>query len=171
MVAVAGWTAGAVAAHAAVPFWLARVPGPTRTTPALRSTGVVAIAAGGALMTWAFAAHYQAAPQGWDVTSRPAPEYLLRAGPYLLCRNPMYLGEAIVWLGWSLFYGRPAVWAGSATLYAGLPVVVRWEERGLIDSFGDDYRTYLAQVPRWLPTRLIWVLARRSRPACASRAG
>jgi len=38
----------------------------------------------------------------------------------------MYIGESAVWLGWSLFYGHPAVWAGSAILCAAWPNIVRW---------------------------------------------
>jgi protein-S-isoprenylcysteine O-methyltransferase Ste14 len=26
---------------------------------------------------------------------------------------------------------------------------VRWEERRLLEPFGDDYKAYLASVPRW----------------------
>jgi len=153
---VLGWTLGAVAMHAALPFELSRLRGrgrpPAPTAPAVRSTGLLTVAAGASLMAWAFAAHYQAAPpEGWAVRSRPAPDYLVRTGPYRLSRNPMYTGESAVWLGWSLFYGHPAVWAGSAILCAAWPAIVRWEERQLLEYFGDDYRAYLAQVPRWVP--------------------
>ena len=36
----------------------------------------------------------------------------------------MYAGEAVVWLGRALFYGRPAVWAGATAVsdHIGLPV-------------------------------------------------
>jgi protein-S-isoprenylcysteine O-methyltransferase Ste14 len=150
-----GWTLGAVAMHAAVPFELSRLGGrarpPARTTPAVRSAGLLTVAAGASLMARAFAAQYQAAPRGWALQPPPAAEYLVRAGPYRLSRNPMYTGETAVWLGWSLFYGRPAVWAGSAILCAAWPTIVRWEERRLLEHFGDDYRAYLAQVPRWVP--------------------
>lgn len=150
-----GWTLGAVALHVAVPFELSRlgsgISPPARTPPAVRGTGLVTVAAGASLMAWAFAAHYQAARRGWALQSRPTPDYLLRTGPYRLSRNPMYTGESVVWLGWSLFYGHPAVWAGSAILCAAWPKVVRWEERRLLEHFGDDYRAYLAQVPRWVP--------------------
>jgi protein-S-isoprenylcysteine O-methyltransferase Ste14 len=67
-----------------------------------------------------------------------------------LTRNPMYIGEAVVWLGWALFYGRPAVWAGLAILCAAWVKVVRSEERRLLERFGDDYRAYLAAVPLWV---------------------
>ena len=150
-----GWTLGAVATHAAVPFELSQLGGragpPARTPPAVRSAGMLTVAAGVSLMAWAFAAQYQAAPRGWALQLPPGPEYLVRAGPYRLSRNPMYTGETAVWLGWSLFYGRPAVWAGSAILCAAWQAIVRWEERRLLEHFGDDYRAYLAQVPRWVP--------------------
>jgi protein-S-isoprenylcysteine O-methyltransferase Ste14 len=62
----------------------------------------------------------------------------------------MYVGETIVWLGWALFYNSLAVWAGLAILCAAWPKIVRWEERRLLERFGDDYRAYVASVPRWV---------------------
>ncbi len=63
----------------------------------------------------------------------------------------MYLGEAVVWLGWALFYGSLAVWAGLAIMCAAFAGIARWEELRLLERFGDDYRAYLAEVVRWLP--------------------
>jgi protein-S-isoprenylcysteine O-methyltransferase Ste14 len=153
-VGVLAWTLGAGALHAAVPFQLSRPGGrarPASTAPAVRGAGLVTVAAGGALMAWAFAAHYQQAPQGWPLESGLTPGYLLRQGPYRLIRNPMYAGEAIAWAGWGLVYARPAVWAGLAIMCPGMAATVRWEERRLLRRFGDDYRAYLAEVPRWVP--------------------
>jgi protein-S-isoprenylcysteine O-methyltransferase Ste14 len=153
-VGVLVWTFGAVALHAAVPFQLSRLGGPARpasTAPAGRWPGLVTVAAGGALMAWALAAHYQGAPQGWPLEPGLTPGYLLRRGPYRLVRNPMYAGEVIVWAGWGLVYASPAVWAGLAVMCTGLAATVRWEERRLLRRFGDDYRAYLAEVPRWVP--------------------
>jgi len=73
------------------------------------------------------------------------------AWPVRLSRNPMYAAEAVVWLGWALFYGRPAIWAGLAIECAAFARIVRWEERRLLGRFGGDYRAYLAEVPRWVP--------------------
>lgn len=158
-------TLGAVAMHAVVPFELSRLGGPIgrsgRTRPAVRGAGLLTVAAGAALMAWAVTAHHKAAPRGWALQPPPTPrhllrtapyqmDYLLRRGPYGLTRNPMYIGEAVVWLGWALFYGSPAVWAGLGILCAAFAKVVRWEERRLLERFGDDYRAYLAAVPRWL---------------------
>jgi protein-S-isoprenylcysteine O-methyltransferase Ste14 len=149
-----GWTLGAVALHAVVPFELSRrsdrVARPGRTRPVVRNAGLLTVAAGAALMAWAFAAHYQSAPRGFTLEYWPTSEYLLRSGPYRLSRNPIYVGEAVVWLGWALFYGSSAVWAGLAIVCGALATVVRWEEGRLVERFGAEYRAYLAAVPRWV---------------------
>lgn len=146
-------TLGAAAMHALVPYELWRLDGRVRgrRKAPRRGVGLLVVAAGAALVTWAMAAHYEAAPRGWALESRLTPEYLLRRGPYRVSRNPMYVGEAFVWLGWALFYGSPAIWAGLAIICAALAKIVRWEERRLVERFGDDYRAYSCEVPRWVP--------------------
>jgi hypothetical protein len=69
-------------------------------------------------------------------------------------------GEATVWAGWALFYASPAVWAGLVTVSAAFATIVPWEERRLLEHFGEDYRAYLADMPRWVPRA-----PRRPRPA------
>ena len=126
------WTVGAVAMHAVVPFELSRLDDRAgrraRRPSAMRGTGLVTVAAGAGLMAWAVAAQCQAAPQGWTLESGLTPPRLVRRGPYRLSRNPMYAGEAVVWLGWALFYRRPAIWAGLAIQCAAFAGIVRWEE-------------------------------------------
>ena len=73
----------------------------------------------------------------------------------------MYAGEAVVWLGWALYYRRPAVWAGLAIQCAASAAIARWEERRLLARFGGAYREYLAEVPRWAPRSRKRVAARR----------
>jgi len=36
-----------------------------------------------------------------DLTS----PYLLTSGPYAFSRNPMYVADIVLWLGWAFFYG------------------------------------------------------------------
>jgi protein-S-isoprenylcysteine O-methyltransferase Ste14 len=149
------WTAGAVATNAVVPFELSQLGGRARpqgpAASAARGVGLLTVTAGAALMAWAMATHYQAAPRGWALDSQLTPAYLLRHGPYRLTRNPIYAGEAIVWLGWALYYRHPAVWAGLVIQCAGVAVIARWEEHQLLTRFGASYQDYLNQVPRWAP--------------------
>ena len=152
-----------MALNAVVPRELSRLgdhAGRPAPGPPARGAGLLMVAAGGALTAWAVAAHYQAAPRGWALESRPTPGYLLRSGPYRWSRNPMYAGEVTAWAGWALFYASPAVWAGLAVVSAAFGTLVPWEERWLLERFGEDYRAYLADVPRWVPRAL-----RRPRPA------
>ena len=37
-----------------------------------------------------------------------------------------------------------------AILCAAVAKIVLWEERRLLERFGDDYQAYLAEVPRWV---------------------
>lgn len=78
------WMLGAVAMHGVIPLELSRlgdrVEPPGRTRPAVRSAGLLMVAAGASLMAWAFAAHYEAAPRGWALESQPTPD-LLRSPP------------------------------------------------------------------------------------------
>jgi protein-S-isoprenylcysteine O-methyltransferase Ste14 len=159
-----GLTLGLVGLNAVVPRELSRLGDragrPAPAPPAARGAGLLMVAAGGALTAWTVATHYQAAPRGWALEAAPTPGYLLRSGPYRWIRNPMYAGEVTVWLGWALFYASPAVWAGLGVVSAAFAALVPWEERWLLERFGEDYRVYLADVPRWVPRA-----PRRPRPA------
>ena len=107
------WTAGAVATHAVVPFELSRLGGPDRpcgpAASAARGAGLLAVAAGAALMACALAAHYQAAPRGWALDSRLTPGYLLRHGPYLRSDVfPLSVPRSEVSVAWLRQTGRRA---------------------------------------------------------------
>src|SRR5437016_3775228 len=57
---------------------------------------------------------------------------LLMRGPYAFTRNPMYLAELALWLGWALFYGSAAVFIGFLVLWSVVIfLVLPREERGL----------------------------------------
>jgi protein-S-isoprenylcysteine O-methyltransferase Ste14 len=74
-------------------------------------------------------------------------------GPYALSRNPMYVSEVMLWLGWTMFYGSLGVTVGFVILLAALVVSVPYEERALDARFGERYRGYKITVPRWLGRR------------------
>lgn len=75
---------------------------------------------------------------------------LVRSGPYRFTRNPMYLGMLFVLCGWFVFLHNLA-----AVVFIGVYVTVltafqiQPEERVLTELFGDEYRDYMRDVPRW----------------------
>ena len=125
--------------------WRRTRPGPANLV------GVVPLAAGGTLVTWALAGHYTSAKdKSWNVNAGLQPEYLLTSGPYRFTRNPMYVGAILIWSGWSIFLGSRPVAMGAATVTTGLQGAVAWEERQLVSRFGDEWREFAARTPRWL---------------------
>jgi protein-S-isoprenylcysteine O-methyltransferase Ste14 len=80
------------------------------------------------------------------------PKFLVRAGPYQVVRNPMYVSIALI-------LGGEALAFGSMTLVLYLLVVmvlihlvvVLYEEPTLQRLFGRAYEEYRERVPRWIP--------------------
>jgi protein-S-isoprenylcysteine O-methyltransferase Ste14 len=85
----------------------------------------------------------------WD-----PPRKLVVEGPYRRWRHPMITGVALILLGEAALLGSTAIlvwWAAFVAVNAVyLPLV---EEPRLIRRFGDDYRSYMRDVPRFLPRR------------------
>jgi protein-S-isoprenylcysteine O-methyltransferase Ste14 len=93
--------------------------------------------------------HFAQTPE--KVELEQTPKYLLRRGPYTFTRNPMYLAELALWLGWALFYGSIAVFIGFLVVWVLMNfMVVPREERNLEARFGQTYLRYKNTVPRWL---------------------
>ncbi len=81
---------------------------------------------------------------------RPA-RALVTEGPFGWSRNPIYLSLAVlvaglgVWTrnGWMLVLLPPTLWLVTR-------IVIAREERYLLDRFGERYRAYRDDVPRWV---------------------
>ena len=77
---------------------------------------------------------------------------LVATGPFAVVRNPLYLGNIAIWVGFAfvarLLWMAPLILVVLAFEYHA---VVRWEECLLESRLGDDYRAYLVRVPRWIP--------------------
>ncbi len=59
-----------------------------------------------------------------------SPAYLVTEGPYRFSRNPIYLAEGIIWLGWIVFFGSLVILAALTTLAVVIgPLVLRREEK------------------------------------------
>lgn len=74
------------------------------------------------------------------------------SGPYAYTRNPLYVGNFLIGLGFMIMVNRPAILAVFLVLFAAVyAALIREEERALTEKFGDAYRDYLKRVPRFFP--------------------
>ena len=88
----------------------------------------------------------------WDET-----RHLVVQGVYRHVRNPMISGVLSILLGEAIAFGSPALLLWFAIFFAGNAVYMPLsEEPGLEKRFGEAYREYKRNVPRWIPRRTPW---------------
>jgi protein-S-isoprenylcysteine O-methyltransferase Ste14 len=78
---------------------------------------------------------------------------LITTGPFAAVRNPLYLGNVLLWVGFAIT--ARLVWAAplvAALLLIEYHLIVSWEESLLEARYGPAYREYAATVPRWVPS-------------------
>ncbi|MBI3777802.1 MAG: hypothetical protein HY274_02635 [Gammaproteobacteria bacterium] len=90
--------------------------------------------------------------QLWSFASLVKNEQLTARGPYVLVRNPMYLGRFFLILGLVLLLGNVYLTVAYVVVYYFYMVNrVQREERRLTELLGQPYRDYSARVNRFLP--------------------
>lgn len=149
------WIVGVPLAHGAIP-WALSLVGPRfgwgDGGPSLGNwLGLVPLAFGGALLAWVAVtglSRVRELPETLEVNWQP--KLFLASGPYARTRNPMYVAELALWLGWAILLGSVPVLCGATVLGFGMSRLVPREERALEASYGDSYRRYVDAVPRWL---------------------
>ena len=112
--------------------------------------GVVPLAIGAVILLWCVRDFYVSgkgtlAP--WD-----PPKRLVIVGLYRFTRNPMYVGIVLLLVGWGLLAASP--WLAGYTVILAIAFhlrVVLYEEPRLKKQFGNEWASYAAAVPRWLP--------------------
>jgi len=114
----------------------------------LDAAGAALVALGEAMRLWAV--------RHIGVVSRTRSDRLgplVSTGPFARVRNPLYIGNLALWVGFALAAHLPLLAPiVAAVLAAEYHAIVRWEEALLESRRGDEYRAYAARVPRWLPT-------------------
>jgi protein-S-isoprenylcysteine O-methyltransferase Ste14 len=108
-----------------------------------------------ALSGWAaalFVKSGQGTPAPWD-----PPKRLVIQGPYRHVRNPMITGALLMLLAESILFQSLPIATWMTVFFIGnaiyFPLI---EEKGLEKKFGDEYRNYKANVPRWIPRTRPW---------------
>lgn len=90
---------------------------------------------------------------------------LVTSGPYALVRNPLYVGNWLIWTGFAVASGLlwmlPVAWLVFAIEYGA---IAAWEEARLRSQYAAEYDRYARVVPRWAP-RLFDRSASASAPA------
>ena len=78
---------------------------------------------------------------------------LVATGPFARVRNPLYLGNIALWIGFA-FMARLLWMVPVVVVLLGLEyhAIVRWEEHLLESQLADSYRAYALRVPRWIPS-------------------
>ncbi|MFK0274932.1 methyltransferase family protein [Ensifer sp. NPDC090286] len=76
---------------------------------------------------------------------------LVTEGMFGVCRNPLYVGNMLLYSGVFLLHGNPMLIVIGIGLFAFMyQCIVYAEEAFLLRTFGDAYRAYCRDVPRWM---------------------
>jgi protein-S-isoprenylcysteine O-methyltransferase Ste14 len=76
---------------------------------------------------------------------------MLSDGVYAVVRHPRYLSAGIGVIGNALLVNRVGVYAMIAVIFPIGFVMLVFEERELVERYGDEYRRYQHEVPRIVP--------------------
>ena len=110
-------------------------------------SGVVLVLAGQGLRLWAVR-HIGTISR--TRTTRYGP--LMTAGPYAIVRNPLYVGNWLLWTGfalWSrLLWMVPIAWG---VFYLQYRAIARWEAAFIRSKYQTAYDAYATQVRAWRP--------------------
>ncbi|MBI5096501.1 MAG: isoprenylcysteine carboxylmethyltransferase family protein [Nitrospirae bacterium] len=81
---------------------------------------------------------------------------LAQEGPYALTRNPLYLGNFLIGLGFSIMACIPILLTLFLLAFSLIYIfTIRNEEKSLSAKFGDTYSAYKSRVPVFFPLRII----------------
>ena len=82
---------------------------------------------------------------------------LVQGGMFAHCRNPLYVGNILLAVGFALVVHAPGFYliVLPVTVYA-YHAIVRAEEAFLHDKFGPAYKHYCKRVNRWVPSLMGW---------------
>ena len=122
-------------------------------TGRFRLLGIVVILLGALIYFWC-AWDFTFAGRGTPAPIDPPNELVVR-GLYHYARNPMYVGVVSILLGEALLFASWRLFAYTAIVFGFFFLfVILYEEPILRRKFGESYRRYSKEVPRWVPFRI-----------------
>jgi hypothetical protein len=82
---------------------------------------------------------------------------LTMGGPYSVTRNPLYLGNFLMGLGFAIITNQPILLLLFITIFAFIyHVTILEEEKGLLQRYGQEFMAYMSAVPKFLPKLWQW---------------
>lgn len=82
---------------------------------------------------------------------------MVTTGVYGYVRNPMILAVCITLIGESLLFKSINIGMEAVVFFLVNTIYfTKVEEPGLVKRFGDEYREYKKNVPRWIPRKSKW---------------
>jgi protein-S-isoprenylcysteine O-methyltransferase Ste14 len=140
-----------------IPWWITRwvFREPFLGLEISRYPGVLLILAGVPGLIHSFT---QFAVKGLGTPAPIAPtQNLVVSGLYRYVRNPMYIAVVSVIFGQSLLFGDVRLLIYGALFWLGCHLfVISYEEPTLEQTFGAQYDSFRANVPRWIPRLTPW---------------
>lgn len=86
---------------------------------------------------------------------------LCTSGPYSRCRNPLYLGNMIIYCGVVLMAGGQFLWPLLFIVFfffmLQYSMIISLEEETLVKLFGNEYQLYRESVPKLFPRISPWL--------------
>jgi len=133
-------------------MWLTAAALPTFALDfAARPIIALALAFAGVLISVSGVIVFRLAGTTVNPTKPGSTSSLVRNGPYRVTRNPMYLGFALMLIGWGLFLSNVLALCFLAVF--GIYIdrfQIAPEEAALTARFGREFIAYKARVRRWL---------------------
>lgn len=129
-----------------VPFLVVPLLAPGDMSAVNWTLGAMLVAAGEAVRIAGVAA-------AGTVTRRRSREVqrLVTYGMFAWVRNPLYVGNFLIWMGFTVVSGVYWFLPVAALLFAlEYTLIVRYEEGVLESIFGSEYLAYKRRTPRWL---------------------
>lgn len=130
-----------------------------RPTPCSLAVGLVPVVLGQLWRFWA------AGSIGRYRGETVGAQRLATWGPYALMRNPLYVGNGLIGLGWGIMAGPWAALTfivGFFLLY--VLVIIPHEEAFLLEKFGEEYRNYCGVTGAFFPLRFDGLISRMRGP-------
>lgn len=128
-----------------VPFLAAPLLLPGVQTSTTWTIGLLIVALGELIRTAGVAA-------AGTVTRRRSRDVqrLVTYGAFAWCRNPLYVGNFLAWIGFTVVSGVFWFIPVAVVIFAiEYTLIVRYEEGVLESIFGQEYLDYKARTPRW----------------------